>query len=182
MKAIVKSIMMIAMVAVMTVGATSAAWSNQSDVDDIQVGSGTADLQIKAGGAWVDDTDGATIGWNVSNMYPGQEIPKSFKMRNVSTANIALETEFQLTGLAADYPLQHDVWLKLVMDETGKQSSWKTLKEWRDLGVWDMKSDVINKGAVNNYTLMLKMDPNAGNDAQNKNASFSVTFTGNQVL
>lgn len=192
MRKILVSLFIIFATSSLVLGATQALWTDEVRVEGITFSSGTADLRIgdsKDSSSWL-STRGSGW-WGASNMYPGQEIKRTFALKNTSSADIDLQTYVKVDGLkgnTGDFANYMELKLEWWDDSTnGWVSITRSLADWRGkVSGWNdgkgKKMNVVG-GSKNprEYHAYLRLRSDAPDEHQGKTITFDLIFTGEQV-
>ena len=193
MKKILMSLFTVIAVGVLTVGATTAIWSDETPANDITFGSGNADLDIgdTDTGTWYDYRGSGW--WGAANMAPGEKLdPRVFYLKNNSSAELDFQTYVRtenLSGSTGDFANYMELKFEWFKDGVGwTDTGWISLANWRD----DHSLRNAGKGKIMNvvgpgtnnprqYRAYLRLRTDTPNEHQDKSLTFDVVFNGTQV-
>lgn len=201
MKRIMLSLMTIAVVATLAVGATSSYYSDSVDLTGVTFSTGDANLKISQGcmHLWYDETvslatfnqvyDGCKFNLNSEPWYPGLQKDNILYLGNFSTSHIALRPTLQLLNYTEDVAgLQDVMQMKIWWNGNGTGTDWHSLRYYKDgtvtlpdIAYPTVQPPSYGNGGVLGLTVQVKMDPTAGNEYQNGTVNFDFHFNGDQV-
>lgn len=206
MKRIAISLLTIAFVSLMVTGATRSYFSdNTSNLTGITFSTGNADLRITqiCSHEWYDGTvtltnfnsvyTGCQFNMNPQNWYPGEEVDgNALYLGNFSSSNIALTPTIQITNYSQNVSgLNNEMYMKIWWYGSATGTNWLPLSYFETHAVTLPNVPAPSSQPVNQVTgatagkvglnFDFKMDPNAGNQYQNANATFNFHFNAVQA-
>ncbi len=188
MKSILMSVLLIAFVSTISIGATHSYLNKSVSLTGVSFSSGNVDLQISqvCQNGWFDNTVSAATFNNVyagcqfnfgSGWYPGEESSQTVYLKNTSTDNVTLNTTVQLANFSQVNGLGNAMWLQIWWNGNGTGTGWHPLSYYEN----PIELMNIAPGSAPYFTFNMEMASNAGNSYENGNVSFDLYFNGTQV-
>ncbi len=193
MKKKILTLSIIAVLAVIAIGATYAYFSSSVTISGITLTSGNADLKIlvEYDGSYTDDPTiiSQYAQAMLANLYPGQSGEQDFFLKNTSSSPISLDTYFKLEKTNGDDMLADAIELKLKR-MNGYESGWHSITWWVDNSPgkgWRMmektgEPEVIKQNEIHGWTLYGRVRADAGNEIADQTLGLSVTINAEQSL
>jgi len=193
MKKKILTFSIIAVLAVIAVGATYAYFSSSVTIEGISITSGNANLKILVEGdeGYIDDPTiiSQYAQAMLANLYPGQSGEQDFFLKNTSASPISLDTYFKLEKTDGSDILADAIELKLKRMD-GYESGWHSIFWWADNSPgkgWRMmenpgEPEVIAQNEMHGWTLYGRVRADAGNEIENQTLGLSATINAEQSL
>ncbi len=163
-------IMPLAVVALLASASSAyALFSSTISFGNISMTVGNSALQVQLpDGTWVGEN--WTSGYTMTGLYPGLSTSADFKVKNASTAPIALEVSAQLVSAGGDFEALKDAITVRVhpTDNTRSSTGYKTLTEWNAEGGIKLPGGSLAQGETRDYTMDIEIDTSFGNELAGK--------------